>query len=149
MTSRPHSFIELSVALTGFSPVRLRGTGMTETYLEEIDSIVGSEFVDRLLQAFRGRAADLAGPDPEAVLDDEDLGPLARNITLMWYCGTWTQLPEEWRARNGAAATDITHVVSSAAYQSGLQWAVVGAHPAGARQQGFGAWSVAPVELAS
>ena len=83
------------------------------------------------------------------ILDDPDLGPVARAIAVLWYCGTWTGLPDAWHARNGAAPGDTTGVVSAAAYQAGLQWTVVGAHPAGARQQGFGAWSTEPADLVS
>ena len=149
MTPRPQLFLDLSVVLTGFSPVRLRGTGMADRYLEEIDSMVPAGLLDRILSQNASADSPLIGDHIAAVLDDPDLGPVARNIMIMWYCGVWTALPDAWRERNGAAALDATHVVSSAAYQSGLQWAVVGAHPAGARQQGFGAWSTEPADLAS
>lgn len=145
MTSPPQSLVELSAALTGFSPVTLRGTGMTEAYLRQIESIVPPRLLDRLFSEFENSAR----PGLPAILEDPDLGPVARAIAVLWYCGAWTELPDAWRARNGAAPGDTSGVVSSAAYQAGLQWTVVGAHPAGARQQGFAAWSVAPSELAS
>jgi hypothetical protein len=78
------------------------------------------------------------------ILDDPKLGPVARNIILLWYCGTWTALSEAWRAAYGASPLDTSRVVSAEAYQGSLQWAAAAAHPAGARQQGYGAWSVAP-----
>lgn len=143
MTSRPQSFVALSSALTGFSRVRIHGTGMTETYLDELDVILPDGFLDRLIDAFSTGGEDALN----ALLDDPDLGPVARQLTLLWYTGTWTALPEDWRQRNGASARDTTHVVSPASYQAGLQWAVVNAHPAGSRQQGFGFWSTAPAEL--
>jgi hypothetical protein len=149
MTSRPQSFIELSAALTGFSPVMLHGTGMAPAYLRRIESIVPSGLLQRLFDTFSDVDGNSASCDLEAILDDEDLGPVARAITVLWYCGAWTGLPDAWRARNGVASSDSTGVVSSAAYQAGLQWAVVGAHPAGARQQGFGAWSTEPTDLVS
>ena len=31
------------------------------------------------------------------ILDDPKLGPVARNLIMLWYCGTWTALPEDWR----------------------------------------------------
>lgn len=149
MTSRPQCFLDLSVRLTGFSPVRLLGTGMAETYLAELDAIVPARLLDRILRDNAPAGPALDADHIAAMLDDPDIGPVVRNITILWYCGMWTALPDAWRERNGAAATDATRVVSSAAYQSGLQWAVVGAHPAGARQQGFGAWSTEPADLAS
>jgi hypothetical protein len=149
MTSRPQSFVKLSAALTGFSPVILHGTGMTQAYLKKISSIVPSRLLDRLFDTFENAAENSARGDLAVILDDPDLGPVARAIAVLWYCGTWTELPDAWRARNGAAPGDATGVVSPAAYQAGLQWTVVGAHPAGARQQGFGAWSTEPADLVS
>ena len=149
MTSRPQSFVELSAALTGFSPVIVQGTGMTQAYLSKISEIVPSGLLDRLLATFENAPKNSARPDLTAILDDSDLGPVARAIAVLWYCGAWTGLPDAWRARNGTVPGDTTGVVSSAAYQAGLQWIVVGAHPVGARQQGFGAWSTAPAELVS
>jgi len=149
MTSRPQSFLELSAALTGVSPVLLRGTGMTQAYLGKIESIVPERLLERLFTTFSNASGNSAQHGLEAILDDSDLGPVARAIAVMWYCGSWTELPEAWRQRNGAAPGDSSGVVSGAAYQAGLQWTVVGAHPAGARQQGFGAWSTEPADLAS
>ncbi len=149
MTSRPQSFVELSAALTGLSPVALQGTGMANTYLHKIHSIVPAPLLERLFETFENAPPNSAQGNLPAILADPDLGPVARAITVLWYCGAWTELPEGWRARNGTAPGDTTGVVSGAAYQAGLQWTVVGAHPAGARQQGFGAWSTEPVDIGS
>jgi hypothetical protein len=62
----------------------------------------------------------------------------------MWYCGTWTAMPDAWRAAYGASPLDVNRVVSAQAYQAGLQWVAASAHPAGARQQGYGAWATTP-----
>jgi hypothetical protein len=135
--------------MTGFSPVILHGTGMTQAYLKKIETIVPSRLLDRLFDTFENASENSARTDLTVILDDPDLGPVARAIAVLWYCGSWTELPDAWRARNGAAPGDVTGVVSAAAYQAGLQWTVVGAHPAGARQQGFGAWSTEPADLVS
>lgn len=159
---RTERFIELSVILTGFGRVELTGTGLAGTYLRAIDAALPAGVADDLLDALGKRAAPARAPIPVpapapapgqpgrdvaavgAVLDDPRLGPVARNLIVLWYCGTWTALPDEWRAAYGSSPGDVTRVVSAAAYQGGLQWAAAGAHPAGARQQGFGAWSSAP-----
>jgi hypothetical protein len=138
VNSRSERFIVLSARLTGFGRVTLLGTGMTTEYLAALDAVLGAELVDELL------AADDAG----ALLGDAKLGPVAQNLILLWYCGTWTALPDDWRAVYGSSPLDTTHVASAEAYQAGLQWVVAGAHPAGARQQGFGAWAVAPEGVA-
>ena len=149
MTSRPQSFVELSAALTGFSPVILHGTGMMQAYLSKISSIVPDAVLDRLFDTFENAPQNSARPDLTAILEDSDLGPVARAIAVLWYCGAWTGLPDAWHARNGTAPGDAAGVLSSAAYQAGLQWTVIGAHPVGARQQGFGVWSTEPAELVS
>lgn len=148
---RAGEFLAMSVLLTGYGRVQLAGTGQTSAYLRAIDAALPVGVLDDLLGAVArllarstssGDAleADLAA----AILDDPRLGPVARNIILLWYCGTWTALSEDWHAAYGASPRDATRVLSGRAYQAGLQWTAAGAHPAGARQQGFAAWSVPP-----
>ena len=145
MTDRLQEFLELSVCLTGFDRLQLMSTAMAEEYLRTLDTILPASLVDSLLTTYRSLPAD--GHETalsDGILKDPQLGPVARNVIVLWYSGTWKQLPNEWRAINGSSPLDDTHVVSSTAYLSGLQWKVVGAHPAGGLQQGFGAWSAPP-----
>jgi hypothetical protein len=135
---RTEVFLEVSARLTGFGRVALLGTGMADEYLRALDAVLPAGTLDELLAA--GERDDGVAE----LLDDAKLGPVARNLILLWYCGTWTALPDEWRAAYGTSPLDTTRVESAAAYLAGLQWVVAGAHPAGARQQGFGAWAVAP-----
>jgi hypothetical protein len=139
-------FLGLSAALTGFGRVELLGTGMVDEYLRTLDAILPAGLLDELLAVFERLPQDAAleAAITSQVMNDPKLGPVARNLVLLWYCGTWTVLPDAWRAAYGASPLDTTHVVSADAYQSGLQWSAAGAHPAGAQQQGFGAWSLAP-----
>jgi hypothetical protein len=143
---RADRFLRLSAALTGFGRVTLLGTGVAGEYLRALDAILPAGMTDELL------ASAEPGGDPDAaaarVLDDPKLGPVARNVILMWYCGTWAGLPDDWRAAHGASPLDTRHVVSGGAYLSGLQWAAAGAHPAGGLQQGFGAWGLPPQGVA-
>jgi hypothetical protein len=143
---RAEEFLAMSALLTGYGRVQLAGTGLTGAYLRVIDAALPAGVLDDLLGAFGRRLAQSpsSADGPEAILDDPRLGPVARNIILLWYCGTWTALSEAWHAAYGASRSDTTRVVSAQAYQGGLQWAAAGAHPAGARPQGFGAWSAAP-----
>jgi hypothetical protein len=135
---RADRFVELSAFLTGYGRVELTGTGLTALYLQTLDAVLPSGVVDELLGAC-GRL-----PAGAVILDDPKLGPVARNVILLWYCGTWTALSQAWRAAYGGPALDTSRVVSAEAYQGALQWAAAGGHPAGARQQGYGAWSAAP-----
>jgi hypothetical protein len=135
------SFVALSVALTGFDRVRLLGTGMADEYLRLLDSALPAGVLDELLAA--------AGPAPDeaavaAIMAEAKLGPVARNVIVLWYCGTWSPLPDAWQDAYGKAPGAPNGVVSAEAYQQGLQWVAAGAHPMGARQQGYGAWAQPP-----
>ncbi|MBV9314836.1 MAG: hypothetical protein JO100_14165 [Pseudonocardia sp.] len=143
MARREDVFISLSAGLTGYSPVRLIGTGMCDQYLAELGKVLSDGMVDEFLSAYARPPAD-GGCSVLKVLRDARWGPVARRVMILWYCGTWTALPESWHAVHGASSADTDHVVSAEAYQAGLQWVAAGAHPAGARQQGFGAWALAP-----
>jgi hypothetical protein len=134
MTDRSEQLLELSSRLTGFTRFQLRGTGMLDAYLEALDARLPPGLLDELL----------ASADDDATMDDPKLGPLARNVIVMWYCGAWTQLPDAWTAAYGTKDKGLAGVISAAAYQAGLQWVVAGAHAAGAQQQGFGAWAQHP-----
>ena len=146
MTDTPSdSFAALSAALTGFRTVDLWGTGQVDPYLDELLATVGEDVVARLLVA--GEDA-LRSPDPTQalaqLLADDDLGPVARNVIVLWYLGEWSPLPHEWRNRHGASPLDVSRVISAAAYRSGLVWKAIGAHPKGADPPGYGSWAEPP-----
>lgn len=137
-------FLRLSVIATGYDEYTLLGTGMLETYYDELLRIVGAREAGSLF----GALGDVPDGDEHAfrrkILDDARYGPVARNVMVMWYLGTWTQLPREWRNTYGATSYDTDHVVSAAAYRAGLVWPTAGTHPMGAKQQGYGSWAVPP-----
>ncbi len=138
-------FLDLSAVLTGYDRVQLLGTGMAEEYL----STLGEALPPGVLDEFLGAHAGPSGADGDAgvasgMLADPKLGPVARNVILLWYCGTWTAMPDTWRASYGSSPADTNRVVSAEAYLAGLQWVAAGAHPVGARPQGYGLWAVAP-----
>jgi hypothetical protein len=143
MNNRLEEFLQLCVCLTGFDRLRLLGTSMTEAYPNELDAILGAELLDELLSVFGGppRGEALESAISTRILADPRLGPVARNIVVMWYCGTWKMLPQDWRAAYGTLPRDTDHVVSAMAYLSGLQWTVISAHPPGGFPQGFASWS--------
>jgi hypothetical protein len=154
-TTRAGQFAELSALLTGFGQIELLGTGMASSYLRAIDAVLPEGVLDELLGAFGRLPPRTDGEAREAreareaalrssILDDPKLGPVARNLILVWYCGTWTTLPDAWRTAYGTSPLDTDRVLSAEAYQAGLQWVAAGAHPAGALQQGYGAWSAEP-----
>lgn len=144
-------FLDLSAALTGFDRASLQGTGMVQTYFGTVSSIVGESIVGRLLGAW-SRVSASAAHDAAAlesqmvitILGDATLGPVARNITTMWYLGQWVQLPADWRNVHGANALDSTQVISPEAFVQGLVWDAVHTHPPGAEQPGYGSWALPP-----
>jgi hypothetical protein len=146
MSDRSDVFLELSALLTGFSRVQLLGTGVADEYLQTLEATLPGEVLDGLLDSYERLPA---GDQREAalaseILGDSKFGPVARNLILLWYCGSWTALPEDWREAHGTSPLDTDRVISAASYVAGLQWTAAGAHPVGARQQGFGAWALPP-----
>jgi len=144
-------FLELSVAITGYDDAVLWGTGMVDTYLTFVLDAVGDQVTGRLLSVWHQVADDAQG-DPSAldqmlrdeVFADPTLGPVARNLIVLWYLGEWQQLPADWRDRHGARATDQTAFVSADAYSQGLVWDAIGAHPQAAKMPGYGSWALPP-----
>lgn len=152
MTAGRETFVALSVELTGFRAVDLAGTGQVDAYLGTLAAIVGDGVVGQLL----GVAAKILqdGDDVhdrinERILADPWLGPVARNVIVMWYLGQWDQLPQAWRAAYGANPLDESRVLSAAAYREGLVWPAIGAHPMGAKPTGYGSWAQPPPDLAT
>ena len=137
-------FLRLSVILTGFEEYELLGTGMLMAYYGELLRIIGARDAGALLGALSGVAAGDDDAFRQVILDSPRYGPVARNVAMMWYLGTWTQLPREWRNTFGATAFDTDHVVSAAAYREGLVWPAAGTHPMSAKQPGFGSWARPP-----
>jgi hypothetical protein len=146
--SKTHSelFLDISALLTGFDRVQLLGTGMADEYLRTLEDELSGEALDELLSSYERltSAGEREGAVASEILGDPKWGPVARNVILMWYCGTWNALPQEWRKAYGSSPDDTDRVVSAEAYVAGLQWVAAGAHPMGAKQQGFGAWALPP-----
>ena len=145
-------FLKLSAYLTDFAEFQLRGTGQAELYFSTAASIVGDGTMGELLETFctvegnaLGDSAQLEKGVRGAILSDEKLGPLARNLIKLWYIGTWYQLPGSWRERFGVAAEDKTFIPSPSSYVEGLLWTAIGAHPPGAKAPGYGTWTEPPV----
>lgn len=145
-------FVALSVVLTGFDDAELWGTGMVDPYLNWLRSVVGDQRTGDLLSASQA-TIDAAGGKPAVlerlflmnILEDDALGPLARNLIVLWYLGQWNQLPADWRDLHGASALDQTCIISPEAYVQGLAWKAIHTHPTGAKMPGYGSWALPPV----
>jgi len=148
-SSRQEKFVKFSSELTAFTPVELWGTGMVDTYLQTVDKVIGEAVTDKLLSTFTAVSTCVNATQRIAllrkdILGCEYLGPIARAIIKLWYIGTWYELPTAWHDRFGVLANDTTFVPSPNAYIEGLLWTAIGAHPPGAKAQGFGSWQAAP-----
>lgn len=142
-------FLSLSAALTGFSVAELQGTGMAQTYVDELVAVVGDELTLALLREGTLALRWPDGADDQLtlrVMDDPDLGPVARNLVVLWYTGSWVQLPADWRQRNGAGSLDSDRLLSASSWTEALMWPAIGAHPTGAKPPGFASW-VGPPSL--
>lgn len=152
--SAPAGFLTLSAALTGFTTAELQGTGLVTMHYNQALAVLGPRIVGALLlrwSEIHGAAVPLdpldekwQAPLEQKILGDALIGPVARNILLLWYTGNWYQMPGPWRQNYGAAASDQPRVVSAAAYQEGLMWKAIAAHPPAAKSPGFGSWAEPP-----
>lgn len=146
-------FLALGAALTGYDRAALWATGCVSLYRGQLDAVAGPALGPRLEEIGGILAALPDGPARDDLIRDEllsdaDLGPLARSLIQLWYLGQWTPMPADWVARNGARPADTARILSRGSYVEGLVWDAIGAHPMGAKPQGFGAWAEEPPQPA-
>lgn len=150
------SFLGLSVQLCGLSRFDLLGTGYGPRYYAVVERIVGADRLQRLLDAYEtceairdaeGQGASPAGSLEGAILNHPEFGPIARNITKLWFSAVWFELPPTWRANFGTRPGDRTFIPFPHAYAESLLGPAVGAHPAGAKPGGHQSWVLPPVPL--
>ncbi|WHA44034.1 hypothetical protein [Agrobacterium larrymoorei] len=147
MTAELSAFIRLSSILTGYSPLKLGAAAVAPTYYRLLEKVLQPAIFEALKKsasAFSAENDAQAEADVAILLKDRMLGPVLQNLITVWYTGTWSALPAEWKQQFGDSTYDITHVVSSEAYKGGLQWLAAGGHASGANHQGFAAWSLPP-----
>jgi hypothetical protein len=130
-------FLTFSEAVTGFSRSDLESTGQGANYYATARNVLGASTFAEFLQTFHGSGLN-------ALLSSSKQGPIARNLTKLWYSATWTRLPREWQDTYGTVQNDTTFIVSSAAYTRGLLWRAIGVNPPGAGPPGYGSWGEPP-----
>ena len=146
------AFKAMSAAFTGFDEATLQGTGMNETYLDTVVTSLNLEIVEELTGLYVALAVEFEGDEKgltralrHRIFAKPKWAPLAQNIIQLWYTGTWTQMSYAWTQAYGPFfPNDMTKIVSSQAYKQGLMWKAVGAHPMGAKQEGFASWAYPP-----
>jgi hypothetical protein len=134
--------------LTGFEVTELEATGMAEKYLAVVEQATPADTLTGFFQ--QSETILQAGEaNPEAIdpliaanlFPSSCFGGLAQNIVLMWYFGEWYPAVQAEEAKSLQNARNI----SPNAYVQGLVWAVVKAHPPGAKQPGYGSWAMPPL----
>lgn len=141
-------FYSLSVALTGFDDVELRGTGVGHVYMEWLLRVF-PDVMAKLLAIWRDIEREVPSGERSAALErlvlaDGVLGPFARSVLVLWYTATWR--PPDWAWTEADSPENVDRAFG-VAYPEGLMWrAAIGAHPGGAKPTGFGTWAFRPRE---
>ncbi|MER5204240.1 hypothetical protein [Streptomyces sp. NPDC002825] len=112
ITDETQRFAALSARLTGFDAGDLAATGLVEVYRSVAAERLGADRYERLLRE---------PPDPE------DLRSAARDVTYLWYTGSW---PGPRPA-----------LVSPRAYAEALVWKAAGLTAPAAAPGGYGSWA--------
>jgi hypothetical protein len=145
-------FVDISVALTGFDPAELAGTGMVDTYYDTLLRIIGERDAGQLFRYAsealeKDRKAKNGTAFKKDVIGSPRFGPIAVSLIKLWYLGRWYPLSGDYRNLYGATADDVEHVVTAQGYREGLVWVAAGAHPMGAKPPGYGSWAEPPSVL--
>ena len=152
ITESGTAFKAMSAAFTGFSESTLQGTGLNDIYLQTVTNALNATLVEELTALYATLV--LENPDDPAglkqamrhqIFASPKWGPLAQNIIQLWYTGSWNQMSQAWTLAYGPFfPNDVSMIVSSDSYKQGLIWKAVGAHPMGAKQEGFASWAYPP-----
>ena len=126
-------FLDLSVALTGFSKFDLQGTDQVEAYFSTVEDNVSQETFQALLQAFQNNQS------VSEILESAEFGDIARNIIKLWFVATWYYIPEPEDKK-----ADKGFIVSPQAYPEGLLWRSIGVNPPAAKAPGYATWAEKP-----
>jgi hypothetical protein len=125
-------FCELSAVLTGEAVV---AASTAERHLKTLRDTLGTDQIDAILRRFgelKDRGGEIAPAVRDGLVNDPALGPLVRNIILLWYTGLIDtgQGPPALGSQND--------------YFEALMWSAVGAHPPGLSDGYFGHWRYPP-----
>lgn len=120
-------FVDISSGITGYEVTALWGTGQAEEYFTYVQEQIG----EARMAGFIAQQGDA-----QAVMQGT-FGAEARAIIKLWYLGTWHMGP--------VSQGTVTFRISPQAYVNSLAWTAIGGHPQGAKQPGYGSWSVPPV----
>ena len=154
MNNQRRVFLNLSSELTGYFGWELEGTGLVDSYRQLVSDVLGP----KLTSEFYGFAEPIVNvPDADSreqkvrdTFPPSRFWPVLSALTMLWYTGTWTQLPDSWYAAAGLPVpgpqdAGRTHTPSGLAYIEQLSYRTAEAHTPGAKPTGFGSWSEEPL----
>jgi hypothetical protein len=141
-------FLDISSLLTGFTRIELEATGMSDFYYITICEVCNAENLDYFLMKSQAILLDSCGDLETAnasialnLIPDGNYDAIAKRIILLWYTGMWfTDLSNLYNA---------TSFLSADSYQQGLVWKIIGSHPPGGKQPGYGSWAYLPIDVQS
>jgi hypothetical protein len=122
------AFLELSRVLTG-EPVLNPATAAR--HLKSLKKALGALAVRQLLERFvklRRSPGDLVGKVREELFGDAVLGPVVRQVTLLWFTGL---------VASGGGPPSL---MSAEDYFEALMWSAIGSHPPGFSDGYYGHW---------
>lgn len=131
-------FVEISSILTGFSTFDLHGTGQVQAYYTWVKERE-PEALQGLLSALLSLPQEQSAQEQAVrarIMSVPGLGDTARSLIKLWYLGQWDDVHDPSQQT----------ILSAESYTEGLVWKTFGAHPQGAKEQGFGAWALPPDE---
>lgn len=134
------SFLLISALLTGFEEFDLLGTGLAEQYYHYLKSVTEEKswtLLCKRIDVLPEEEIEQSQYIETKIFGNKKLATLARNIIKLWYLGQWFgEIP--------SSNPPTSPILSSESYKEGLVWRAIDAHPAGAKEQGFGKWSYPP-----
>jgi len=141
-------FAGLSQVLTGYGKETilpdLDTQHMAQEYLDVLNrpGLIPSTLLQQLTTTWTAILASPSTIDQEQqvqdkIVNNQEIGPLAKNIINLWYLGIWYDIFKT------SATQDF--VVSAKAYKNSLVWTTIGAHPMGYSEGNFGYWNTPPI----
>lgn len=149
MTSRCDNFdtfVALSAWLTGFDKIDLEGTGLAQTYFNQLQQNITQDSLNAFLLEGR-HVLEMAQSDVDGakartdshLMQNSSFNNLGKQVILMWYTGQWCV--------NGSGTLDNATQIDAQSYVEGLMWDAADAHPPGAKQPGYGSWAYVPTSV--
>lgn len=130
------SFYSLSAKITGFNHYELLATGVGDEYFNFfVNSSMQPLFLQLLEEWEKNNSNYEVEGNRKNIFENLKYLDIVQKLVMLWYTGSWYE------------DFNIYKVISSESYVQGLMWKAIGAHPLGAKPQGYGAWALPPEKI--